>query len=60
MVHEEIDVDVLFQKALNIDVHKEACTNIELLNKRIGNGSYLCIEYIESNVANLQRQIVRL
>ena len=60
MIHEEIDLDVLFQKALKIGVHKEACTNLEFLKKRKVNGSYLYIEAIESNVADLQRQTVRI
>ena len=60
MIHEEIDLNVLFQKALKIGVHKEACTNLEFLKKWKANGSYMCIEGIESNVANLQRQTVQL
>ena len=59
-IHEEIDLDVLFQKALKIGVHKEACNNLEFLKKRKVNGSYMCIEGIESNVANLQIQTVQL
>ena len=60
MIHEEIDPGVLFQKALKIGIHKEACTNLEFLKKRKVNGSYLYIEAIESNLANLQRQTVQL
>ena len=30
---DKIDLDVLFQKDLKIGIHKEACTNIYLLNK---------------------------
>ena len=60
IIHEEIDLDVLFQKALKIDSQKESCINLESLKKRKVNGSHLCIEATESNVASLQRQPIQI